>query len=76
LIGAGLSFAQAPAGNARAPAAAGEWSTYHGPLAVDRYSPLAQIPPTNVGPLRRVCAFDAPDSVSFQSARPPDGAVA
>jgi hypothetical protein len=29
-IGAGLSFAQAPAGNARARAAAAEWSTYHG----------------------------------------------
>jgi alcohol dehydrogenase (cytochrome c) len=68
LTGAALSFAQAPSGSApAAAAAAGDWPTYNGPLAGDRYSPLAQITRTNVGQLKRVCAFDAPDSVSFQS---------
>src|SRR5688572_25427759 len=68
LIGAALSSAQAPGASAPAPAAAtGDWPTYNGPLAGDRYSPLAQITRANVGQVRRVCAFDAPDSVSFQS---------
>ncbi len=67
LIGAAPSSAQAPGGSTPAPAAAGDWPTYNGPLAGDRYSPLAQITRANVGQVRRVCAFDAPDSVSFQS---------
>jgi alcohol dehydrogenase (cytochrome c) len=51
-----------------APAApSGDWPTYGGPLAGDRYSPLAQITAANVGQLRQVCAFDAPDVVNFQS---------
>ena len=60
LIGATPSFARAqvPA----PPAAAGDWPTYNGPLAGDRYSPLTQITRANVGQLRRGCAFDAPDS--------------
>ena len=40
---------------------------YGGPLAGDRYSPLAQITAANVGRLRQVCAFDAPEAVNFQS---------
>jgi alcohol dehydrogenase (cytochrome c) len=40
---------------------------YGGPLAGDRYSPLAQITAANVGRLRNVCAFDAPEVVNFQS---------
>src|SRR5262245_21737917 len=51
-----------------APAApAGNWPTYGGPLAGDRYSPLAQITTANVAQLRQVCAFDAPEAVNFQS---------
>jgi len=50
-----------------APAASGNWPTYNGPLAGDRYSPLTQITPTNVAQLRQVCAFDAPEAVNFQS---------
>jgi alcohol dehydrogenase (cytochrome c) len=45
----------------------GDWSTYNGPLTGDRYSPLAEITTANVSRLRQVCAFDAPDTVSFQS---------
>jgi alcohol dehydrogenase (cytochrome c) len=52
-----------------APAAAppGDWPMYGGPLAGDRYSPLTQVTAANVGRLRQVCAFDAPDVVNFQS---------
>lgn len=45
----------------------GDWATYNGPLAGDRYSPLTQITTANVGQLRQVCAFDAPEAVNFQS---------
>ncbi len=48
-------------------APSGDWPTYGGPLAGDRYSPLAQITAANVGRLRQLCAFDAPDVVNFQS---------
>jgi alcohol dehydrogenase (cytochrome c) len=48
-------------------AATGDWLTYNGPLAGDRYSPLAQISTANVGRLGQVCAFDAPEAVNFQS---------
>jgi alcohol dehydrogenase (cytochrome c) len=41
--------------------------TYNGPLSGDRYSPLAQITSANVGQIRQVCAFDAPEAVNFQS---------
>jgi alcohol dehydrogenase (cytochrome c) len=64
--------AKPDAGNARQKAAtaaapSGDWPMYGGSLAGDRYSPLAQITPSNVGQLRQVCAFDAPDIVNFQS---------
>lgn len=51
------------------PAAAptGNWVTYNGPLAGNRYSSLAQITTANVTQLRQVCAFDAPEAVNFQS---------
>jgi len=52
---------------ALASAPSGDWPMYGGPLAGDRYSPLAQITTANVGQLRQVCAFDAPDVVNFQS---------
>lgn len=68
LIGAVVSSAQAPPAPTHGPAAtAGDWPTYGGTLAGDRYSPLTQITRANVDQLRRVCAFDAPESVSFQS---------
>jgi alcohol dehydrogenase (cytochrome c) len=50
-----------------ASAQTGNWVTYNGPLAGDRYSPLGEITRANVGTLKRVCAFDTPDTVSFQS---------
>jgi alcohol dehydrogenase (cytochrome c) len=64
---------QAGTKNAGAPAAeapstpVGDWVTYNGPLSGDRYSPLMQITAANVGQLQRVCAFDAPEAVNFQS---------
>ena len=45
----------------------GDWATYNGPLSGDRYSPLTQITAANVGQIRQVCAFDAPEAVNFQS---------
>jgi alcohol dehydrogenase (cytochrome c) len=45
----------------------GDWAFYNGPLQGDRYSPLSQINTQNVGQLRQACAFDAPETVSFQS---------
>ena len=45
----------------------GDWVTYNGPLSGDRYSPLAQITAANVGRIREVCAFEAPEAVNFQS---------
>lgn len=53
--------------SAVAAAPSGDWPTYGGALAGDRYSPLTQITAANVGQLRQVCAFDAPDVVNFQS---------
>jgi len=47
--------------------ASGDWTTYNGPLAGDRYSPLAEITVVNVAQLRQVCTFDAPEVVNFQS---------
>jgi len=45
----------------------GDWVTYNGPLSGDRFSPLSQITTANVGGLKQVCAFDAPEAVNFQS---------
>ena len=51
-----------------APASAnGDWITYNGALGGDRYSSLDEITAANVGKLRQVCVFDAPDVVSFQT---------
>src|SRR5262245_36691853 len=59
---------QDPGNKPEAPLApSGDWPTYGGPLAGNRYSPLAQITTTNIGTLRQVCAFDAPEVVNFQS---------
>jgi len=73
LVGA-CSRQDPPAAGARTAAtsssrstASGDWVTYNGPLAGDRFSPLAQIATANVGGLKQVCAFDAPEAVNFQS---------
>ena len=66
--GAAVPATAAPPAAALAAAAPSQdWPTYNGPLAGDRYSPLAQITTANVGQLRQVCAFDAPEAVNFQS---------
>jgi PQQ-dependent dehydrogenase (methanol/ethanol family) len=44
-----------------------DWVTYNGPLAGNRYSPLAQITAANVGQLQQRCSFDTPEAVNFQS---------
>jgi len=46
---------------------AGNWITYNGSLAGDRYSPLNQITTSNVSQLQQACVVDAPGEVSFQS---------
>ena len=45
----------------------GDWTSYNGPLAGDRYSPLTEMTVANVAQLQQVCAFDAPEVVNFQS---------
>jgi alcohol dehydrogenase (cytochrome c) len=77
LLGLAVACSSAsPAREAASPPAApatarsersGDWPTYNGPLSGDRYSPLSQIDTTNVGGLKQVCAFDAPEVVNFQS---------
>lgn len=59
------SAAQPPA--ARTPPGPGDWPVYNGTLAGDRFASLAQITRANVGQLKETCAFDTPDTVSFQS---------
>jgi alcohol dehydrogenase (cytochrome c) len=59
------SVAATPATSASA--GSEDWITYNGPPSGDRYSPLAQITAANVGQIRQVCAFDAPEAVNFQS---------
>jgi alcohol dehydrogenase (cytochrome c) len=69
------SASSAPAGAAATPstpqtsssAVAANWITYNGSLGGDRYSTLNQITTANVSQLQQVCAFDTPDTVSFQS---------
>lgn len=63
----GVGAPPAAAASPAAPAAPGDWITYNGTLSGERYSPLDQITTANVTRLKRVCAFDAPDSVSLQS---------
>ncbi|HXS72823.1 MAG TPA: PQQ-binding-like beta-propeller repeat protein [Rhodanobacteraceae bacterium] len=60
--------AYAPNAVARgAPDPASDWGSYNKTLAGDRYSPLAQITPANVGALRQVCAFQLDAPVNMQS---------
>jgi alcohol dehydrogenase (cytochrome c) len=61
-----------PAGSAAtrtatAASRSGDWISYNGPLSGDRFSPLEQVTTTNVGQLQQACAFDTPDTVSFQT---------
>ncbi|MGH8258760.1 MAG: pyrroloquinoline quinone-dependent dehydrogenase, partial [Steroidobacteraceae bacterium] len=46
---------------------AADWPAYNRTLAGDRYSPLAEITPANVGRLALRCAFTLPEVVSFQT---------
>lgn len=45
----------------------GDWTAYNGSLSGERYSTLHQINTSNVGRLEQACAFETPDTVSFQS---------
>ena len=71
--GSGADTAVAQAGTRNAAAARfrspspGDWIAYNGALSGERYSPLAQVDTSNVKQLTQRCAFDAPDTVSFQS---------
>lgn len=56
-----------PPAPARTPPGPGDWTTYNGTLAGDRFSPLNEITRANVAHLKAKCAFDTPDTVSFQS---------
>ena len=47
--------------------AVADWPVYNRTLAGDRYSPLADITPANVGQLTLHCAFTLPEVVSFQT---------
>lgn len=46
---------------------AADWPEYNRTLAGDRYSPLAEITPANVGKLELRCSFTLPEVVSFQT---------
>ncbi|MGH8228918.1 MAG: pyrroloquinoline quinone-dependent dehydrogenase [Steroidobacteraceae bacterium] len=45
----------------------GNWPEYNRTLAGDRYSPLTEITPSNVGKLKLRCAYTLPETVSFQT---------
>lgn len=47
--------------------ASGDWVSYNGNHASNRYSPLAEITASNVSQLRRLCSFSTNDTVSFQA---------
>ena len=46
---------------------AADWPEYNRTLGGDRYSPLAEITPANVGQLKLHCAYTLPELVSFQT---------
>ena len=45
----------------------GDWPSYNGTLAGDRFSPLTLIDRTNVGTLQQVCAYALPQAPSLQT---------
>src|SRR3712207_4686298 len=45
----------------------GDWASYNGNYANDRFSPLAEIRTNNVHQLERLCMFDTGDTTSFQN---------
>ncbi|GEJ57716.1 alcohol dehydrogenase [Anaeromyxobacter diazotrophicus] len=47
-------------------AAGGDWPTYNGSYAGDRFSPLAEITSANVSGLKPICTFDTGDKGAFQ----------
>jgi len=44
-----------------------DWPAYNRTLAGDRYSPLAELTPANVGKLTLHCSYTLPEVVSFQT---------
>ena len=53
-----------------APASAvapGDWPSYNRTLAGDRFSPLAEITPSNVGQLSQICTYNLPEVAALQS---------
>lgn len=49
------------------PDQAADWPAYNRTLAGDRYSPLAQVTPANVGKLTLRCTYTLPELASFQT---------
>jgi len=47
--------------------AAGDWPSYNRTLAGDRFSPLGQITPANVGQLGQICSYNLPEVAALQS---------
>jgi alcohol dehydrogenase (cytochrome c) len=64
---AALSACAAAASAAPSAAAPDDWPAYNRTLAGDRYAPLAEITPGNVGQLTLRCAYTLPEVVSFQT---------
>ncbi len=67
---AGAAAAAGAAAGATAGAAAvrsADWPAYNRTVAGDRYSPLRQITPSNVGNLKVVCTYELPEVNSFQT---------
>ena len=44
-----------------------DWSMYNGDYASTRYSQLDEITPQNVANLKQLCAYQLPESVTFES---------
>jgi alcohol dehydrogenase (cytochrome c) len=45
----------------------GDWPSYNRTLAGDRFSPLAEITPSNVGQLAQICTYNLPEVAALQS---------
>lgn len=63
----GSSLALAFLVAAQLPAQTSSWFTYNGNYESTRYSPLAQITPSNASGLHTVCTFDTHEQMSSQS---------
>lgn len=56
-----------PAPTPAATVADGDWAGYNRTLTSERFSPLDQIKPENVGSMKQVCVFDLGEGGNFQS---------